>query len=130
MQRGAGGTPGGIGSFILGAIMALAGGYILTNQIVVTNSFWGYRLPFIGIEISAFGVTLIPFLIGVALIFFNYRSVLGWILAGGSFLLILIGVITNLQVYFAPTSLFITLVMLILLVGGIGLMVRGLFATR
>lgn len=130
MQRGAGGTPGGIGSFILGAIMALAGGYILTNQIVVTNSFWGYRLSFIGIEISAFGVTLIPFLIGVALIFFNYRSVLGWILAGGSFLLILIGVITNLQVYFAPTSLFITLVMLILLVGGIGLMVRGLFATR
>lgn len=129
MQRGAGGTPGGVGSFILGAIMALAGGYILTNQIVVTNSFWSYRVPFLG-QVSAFGVILIPFLIGVGLIFFNYRSVVGWILAGGSLVLILVGVITNLQVYFAPTSLFVTLIMLILLVGGIGLMVRGLIPSR
>ncbi len=127
MQRGAGGTPGGVGTFIIGVIMALAGGYILTNQIVVTNPFWGYRLPFVGFELSAFGVTLIPFLIGVGLIFFNYRSVLGWILAGGSLLLIFIGILTNLQVYFAPTSLFITLVMLILLVGGIGLVIRSVF---
>lgn len=129
MQRGAGGTPGGVGSFVLGAIMALAGGYILTNQIVVTNSFWSYRVPFLG-QVSAFGVILIPFLIGVGLIFFNYRSVLGWILAGGSLLLILVGVITNLQVYFAPTSLFVTLIMLVLLVGGIGLMVRGMLPSR
>jgi uncharacterized protein len=129
MQRGAGGTPGGVGSFILGAIMALAGGYILTNQIVVTNSFWSYRVPFLG-QVSAFGVILIPFLIGVGMIFFNYRSVVGWILAGGSLVLILVGVITNLQVYFAPTSLFVTLIMLVLLVGGIGLMVRGLIPSR
>jgi hypothetical protein len=130
MQRGAGGTPGGVGTFILGVIMALAGGYILTNQIIVTNTFWRYHLPFVGFEVSAFGVTLIPFLIGIGLVFFNYRSVLGWILAGGSLLLMLIGVITNLQVYFAPTSLFITLIMLILLIGGIGLIIRSLFPTR
>ena len=129
MQRGAGGTPGGVGSFILGAIMALAGGYILTNQIVVTNSFWSYRVPILG-QVSAFGVILIPFLIGVGMIFFNYRSVVGWILAGGSLVLILVGVITNLQVYFAPTSLFVTLIMLVLLVGGIGLMVQGLIPSR
>jgi hypothetical protein len=130
MQRDAGGTPGGVGTFIIGVIMALAGGYILTNQIIVTNTFWGYRLPFGGFEISAFGVTLIPFLIGIGIIFFNYKSALGWILAGGSLLIMLIGVITNLQIYFAPTSLFITLAMLILLVGGIGLIIRSLFPSR
>lgn len=126
MERGAGGTPGGVGKFLLGGIMALAGGFILTNQIVVTNSFWTFHLPFFGVSISAFGVTLIPFLIGIGLIFFNYRSALGWILAGGSLLLILIGIITNLQVYFAPTSLYVTLIMFVLLIGGIGLIVRSL----
>jgi hypothetical protein len=37
---GAGGTSGGIGEFFLGLIMAVAGGYILTNRVVVASSFW------------------------------------------------------------------------------------------
>jgi len=35
-------------------------------------------------------------------------------------------VITNLQIYFQPTSLFSTIVMLVLLAGGIGLVARSL----
>lgn len=128
MQRGAGGTPGGIGTFIIGVIMALAGGYILTNQIIVTNTFWNFRI--FGVGVSAFGITLILFLLGVGILFFNYKSALGWILTGGSLLLMLLGVITNLQIYFAPTSLFITLGMFVLLVGGIALIVRSLFPSR
>jgi hypothetical protein len=38
------------------------------------------------------------------------------------------GIITNLQVYFRPTSLFNTLLMLGLLAAGIGLVVRALRA--
>jgi hypothetical protein len=129
MKRGAGGTPGGIGMFVIGVIMALAGGYMLMNQIIVTNTFWGWHLPFLG-QVSAFGVTLIFFLIGVAILFFNYRNVIGWLLAGGSLLVMLIGILTNLQVYFAPTTLFVTLGMLILLVGGLALIARSLFPSR
>lgn len=129
MKRGAGGTPGGIGMFIIGVIMALAGGYMLMNQIIVTNTFWGWHLPFLG-QVSAFGVTLIFFLIGVAILFFNYRNLIGWILTAGSLLVMLIGVITNLQIYFAPATLFVTLGMLILFVGGLALMARSLFPTR
>jgi hypothetical protein len=36
------------------------------------------------------------------------------------------GVIANMSIYFRPTSLFNTLVMLILLVGGLGLVARAL----
>jgi len=35
-------------------------------------------------------------------------------------------VIANMHIYFQPTSLFNTLVMLVLLVGGLGLIVRAL----
>jgi len=41
-------------------------------------------------------------------------------------LFILAGVIANMSIYFRPTSLFNTLVMLILLVGGLGLVARAL----
>jgi hypothetical protein len=127
IKRGAGGTPGGIGAFIIGVIMALAGGYMLMNQIVVTNTFWGWHVPFLG-QVSAFALTLVFFLIGVAILFFNYRNLIGWILTAASLLGMLIGVVSNLQIYFAPTTLFVTLGMLILLVGGLALIARALFA--
>jgi hypothetical protein len=125
-KRGAGGTSGGLGQFFIGLLMSLAGGYILTNQIQVTSSFFGAR--WFGGTISAFGVTLIPFLIGVGLIFFDGRSKPGWVLTILSLLVIFIGIIANLRIYFAPTSLYVTLIMLVLLVGGIGLMARALKA--
>jgi len=49
-----------------------------------------------------------------------------WIVTAAGALFILAGVIANMSIYFRPTSLFNTLVMLILLVGGLGLIARAL----
>ncbi len=117
---GAGGTPGGVGQFLLGFALAVVGGWLLLNQVTVTSgawALWGH---------DAFGLSLIPFVLGVALLFFNGKSMLGWLLAGAGVLIILAGVIVNLRVYFQPTSLFNTLLMLVLLFGGIGLIARSL----
>jgi hypothetical protein len=65
-------------------------------------------------------------LLGVAMLFWNGRSVIGWLLTCVGGLFILAGVIANLHIYFQPTSLFNTLVMLVLLVGGLGLIARAL----
>ena len=72
---GAGGTPGGIGTFLLGFALACAGGWLLT-------------------------------------------------IAG--LVIILAGILMSLHIFFRPTSLFNTLVMLVLLFGGIGLIIRSL----
>ena len=120
--RGAGGTPGGLGTFFLGFAMFVAGGWLLMNQVTVTSGFWqlwGY---------NAFGLSLIPLLIGVGLLFFNGRSVAGRLLAVAGAVIILIGIIANLQIFFRPTSLFNTLLMLGLLAGGLGLIARSLRA--
>jgi len=117
---GAGGTPGGIGQFLLGFALAVAGGWLLTNQVVVSGGswmLWGY---------NSFGVSLIPFVLGVALLFFNGRSVFGWLLLVAGLVIIIAGVLVNLRVYFVATSLFNTLLMLVLLFGGIGLIARSL----
>jgi uncharacterized protein len=118
--RGAGGTPGGIGEFLIGLVMAVAGGWLLTNQVVVTSGawmLWGY---------NSFGLSLLPFLIGVAMLFFNGKSKLGWLLLIAGVTIVLAGILSNLQIYFRSTSLFNTLTMLALLAGGIGLIARSL----
>ena len=118
--RGAGGTPGGLLEFAAGAAMAVAGGYLLTSRVTVSSGFWSWWGD------NTFGLTLVPLLIGIGLLFFNGRSVLGWLLTGGGAVIILVGIIANLRVYFQPTSLFNTLVMLTLLAGGLGLVARSL----
>jgi uncharacterized protein len=121
-RRGAGGTPGGLGEFFAGAGMSVAGGYLLLNQVTVSSGYWQLW------GMNAFGLSLVPLLIGVAMLFFDGRSVLGWLLTGAGAVIILAGIITNLQIFFRPTSLFNTLVILVLLFGGIGLVARSLRA--
>jgi hypothetical protein len=118
--RGAGGTPGGLGEFFTGLAMAAGGGYLLFNQVTVTSGFWqlwGY---------NAFGISLIPLLIGIGLLFFDGRSKLGWLLTAFGALIILLGILSNLTIFFRPTSLFNTLIILALLAGGLGLIARSL----
>ncbi len=117
---GAGGTSGGLIEFFIGLAMAVAGGYLLTNQVVVTSSFWtlyGY---------NTFGLTLIPLIFGIGILFFNGKSVIGWILLFVGIVVIAAGILANLTVYFQPTSLFNTIIMLVLLAGGIGLIARAI----
>ena len=118
--RGAGGTPGGVGQFFLGLILAVVGGYLLLNQVQVTTSFWNFG------RYGGFGLTLLPLLIGVALLFYDGRSIAGWLLTGLGAAIILAGILMNMDIYFRQTSLFNTLVMLGLLVGGLGLVARSL----
>ena len=118
--RGAGGTPGGIGEFILGLVMVIAGGYLIMNQVVVTSGFWtvwGY---------NAFGLSLVPLIFGIGILFFNGKSIVGWVLLLIGVVVIFTGILVNLQVFFQRTSLFNTIVMLVLLAGGVGLIFRAL----
>jgi uncharacterized protein len=119
-HRGAGGTEGGLGTFFFGFVMAVAGAWLLTNQVTVSSGSWrlfGY---------NAFGLSLLPFIVGIGFLFFDGRSVIGWVLTVAGAVIIFVGILTNLSIYFQPTSLFNTLMMLVLLVGGLGLIARSL----
>src|SRR3954468_21924444 len=119
-MRGAGGTSGGVGTFFLGLGMLVVGGYLLLTRVTVGSGawlLWGY---------NAFGLSLLPLLGGIGWLFYDGRSVGGWLLAAVGALIILAGIVANLHIFFAPTSLFDTLVMLGLLAGGLGMIARSL----
>jgi hypothetical protein len=68
-------------------------------------------------------------LLGVGLLFANGRSLAGWLLTWAGAVIIFVGILTHLEIYFRPTSLFNTLLMLVLLIGGLGLVARSLRAS-
>lgn len=124
MTTGAGGTPGGVGKFLLGGALVVAGGYLLLTRVTVASGgwhLWGY---------NAFGLSMLPLLIGIGVLFFNGRSLVGWLLTGAGAVIILAGIIGNMQIYFRGTSLFDTLMMLGLMAAGIGLVARSLKPSR
>ena len=106
--------------FLFGLALAIAGGYLIMNQVQVTSGYWHWWGP------NTFGLTLLPLVIGIGLLFFNGRSIAGWLLAGGGAVIIFVGILSNLQIYFQQTSLFITILMLTLFAAGLGLMARAL----
>src|ERR1035441_5164739 len=89
-----GGSPGGLGHFFMGFVMACVGGYRLCNQVTVVGSYWMFHGN------NAFGITLLPMLFGIGMLFWNGRSVIGWLLTAGGALFVLAGVIANLRMCF------------------------------
>src|SRR2546425_9868562 len=73
-----GGTPGGLGEFFMGFIMACVGGYLVSNQVTVAGAYWNFYGG------NTFGITLLPMLFGVGILFWEGKSAIGWgVTAGG-----------------------------------------------
>ena len=118
--RGPGATSGGLGSFLFGSLLAVAGIYLIMNQTLVTSGYWGWWGQ------STFGLTLIPLILGIGLLFFDGRSIAGWLLAGAGVVIILAGILANVQIHLRTTSLFDLLLMFGLFAAGLGLIARSL----
>ncbi len=129
--KGAGGTRGGTGSFILGFLMMCAGFYMLMQSIIVTNRFgFGaglFSFGFFGTQLNVTGgMVLVPFMFGVGIVFYNSKNILGWGLVAGSIVALVVGVISNIHLVFRNMTLFELLTILVLALGGLGLFLRSL----
>ncbi len=130
-MNGAGGTSGGIGKFLLGLVMMCGGFYMLLNGIVVSSNFgMGSRLfGYGGIGLTG-GMILIPLLIGIAMVFYNAKSYLGWLIAIASFGALVFGVISSVSLNLRTMTAFELIVILTLAFGGLGLFLNSLRPSR
>lgn len=133
-MKGAGGTQGGIGQFFMGLGMICGGFYLLFNAIQVSSSFglgYGlYRMNAFGQGMSiTTGMVMLPFIIGIVMVFFDAnKTKLGWLLTLGSLIALIVGVISSIQFHFKAMSAFDLIVILVLAFGGLGLFLRSLKA--
>ena len=126
-MRGAGGTQGGELGFLMGLVMMIAGFYLLFSSIVIRSNFgFGMRLYGIGGVGITTGILMIPFLFGVGIIFYNAKNLLGWLLAAGSLVALIVGVLANAQLSLRSMSAFELMLILVLSFGGLGLFLRSL----
>lgn len=120
--RDVGGTRGGLGLFVVGLGLAVFGGYMLLQQVDVNGGYWNFGWG----SGTSFGLTLVPMLLGIGFLFYDARSPVGWVLAAAGGVILLAGIIANMQIHFRTTSLYNTLLMLGMLVAGLGLVFRSL----
>lgn len=126
-MRGAGGTEGGAGLFLIGVTMMVVGFYLLLNAIIVNVNFgFGMRMFGVGGVSITSGMIMLPFVAGVIFIFYNSKNPIGWLLAIGSLAALFAGVLVNTQFRFARMSAFDLVTILILAFGGLGLFLRSL----
>jgi hypothetical protein len=129
--KGAGGTQGGVGQFFVGLAMMCGGFYLLFNSIQVSTGFGlGYGLYHFsalgqGMSVTT-GMVMIPFVIGIAMLFFDANNKLAWLLSLGSLTALVAGVISSIQFRFKSMSAFELIVILVLAFGGLGLFLRSL----
>jgi hypothetical protein len=97
--------------------------WLPADEVSVHGGYW--RFDFGGSYGRTFGITLLPLLFGIGILFFDGKSFAGRFLTGAGALFILAGIIANMDIHYRQTSLFNTIVMLVLLVGGVGLVVRS-----
>lgn len=124
-KRGAGGTPGGITEFFIGLVMILVGGWLFLSRVTVSSGGFGFGFGW-GYEVNNFGVALIPIMIGIGLLFFDGKNLIGKVLTVGGLLIIIVGILINLRIYFQPTNLITTVLILGTFAGGVGLVARAL----
>lgn len=120
--RDVGGTRGGLGMFLGGLAMVIAGLYLLFQQVDVHGGYWHWG----GSHDRSFGLTLLPLLAGVGMLFWDGSSKIGWLLAGAGLLILVLGIIANMRIHLRSMSLFDTLIILVLIAGGLGVLIRSL----
>lgn len=107
---------GGIGLILFGLFM-------LFQHIKVTSglsSLWGWGVG------DSIGFTMVPLLLGIGWIFYNSRSVWGWLISAVSIVLIVFTAISGLRMYFAPISMIGLILMLAPMAIGAALTLKGM----
>ena len=110
--------------FFVGLVMTIVGGYMFMQNVQVYSSAL-FSMRLMGRDME--GIIFLPLIVSIIFLFYRYSTV-SKVCCGLSLVLIIINVIMNVRMSWSSTSLFATVVIFVLLFGGIGLLAKVLFA--
>lgn len=110
--------------FFVGLIMTIVGGYLFMQNVeVYASSIFSFSL--MGRQMD--GLIFVPLIASIIFLFYKY-NIVSKICCGLSVVIIIVNVIMNMHLYWRATSLFATIMIFVLLFGGIGILAKVLFA--
>jgi len=121
-------SPGtALGMFLAGLAMLIAGLFIFSQKVLVHTTFFsnGFR---IGTFHLNSGMIIIPLIIGIIWLFVRPKSIGGKIVTAIGVLIIIISVIMSTSIRLTTMTLFDWVLILVLIFGGVGLLLRVLLA--
>lgn len=110
--------------FFMGMILLAAGLFMIMKNTYVGLSWYQWRIGGFGIPT---GAIVLPLLIGIGILFFNGKSIIGWIVTVVGIVIIVLSIILSVEVRFATTSLYMFVLMFGCTFAGAGLLLRSLF---
>lgn len=115
--------------FLGGLAMLVVGLYLFTNKVTVQSTLFSGYLSISGMRVNS-GLVVLPFIIGIVMIFVKPESFVSKLVAGCGLLIIIVAVIASTTLRLPHISLYEWLLYLILIFGGLGLLCRVLFTDK
>ncbi len=120
-------SSGGLTQFFAGVAAFGIGTYMLFARVMVSAGISGAGMFGVGFGSGPhLGLTLLPFIAGIIVLFVQGSGMLGWSLMGGGILLLIVQIIASMQMHFMATPLPIVLLIVGLMASGVGLIARSL----
>ena len=113
--------------FIIGLVCLAAGLFIFSQKVIVNTGF--YRFHIGGFYVSS-GLVVVPLLVGIIWLFFDFKSKIAKVIIGLGILFIVVSVIMNVRISLTTTSLFDYIIMLGLSAAGAGLLLKSMAAKK
>lgn len=114
--------------FYMGILLIISGMFFLFSKAVVHSGFNGWSVIG-GINVST-GLIVIPLMLGIIWLVNNPKSILARLITIAGSIFIVGSIIINIRITFTTTSMFDYLVMMLLIAGGVGLLLKSIFMAR
>jgi len=106
---------GGLGLLLTGVLMFL-------NHIKLTTGY----ISWLGFHGGGFGLILIPLLIGIGFLFYDYRNKVGWMITAASLALVIFAALAQVVMVFPTMSVLGVVIMLLPLAAGLALVLKSM----
>lgn len=113
--------------FYMGIVLIVSGIFFLLSKAVVHSGFGAWSIA--GMNISS-GLVIIPLMIGIIWLVNNPKSILARLITIAGSIFIIASIIINIRITFTTTSMFDYVIMMLLIAGGIGLVLKSIFMAR
>jgi uncharacterized protein len=128
-MRGAGGTDGGLGQFLVGFGLAGLSAYLFFDSVRVSTGQAGWVSGLIGgqggYQTVSLGLLFVPFFLGVIALFVDAKQTWAWVLTWFGLAILAVEILSRIR-FFMEMKLSHLLLLIALMAAGCGLIFRSL----